>query len=161
MITFKKIAIKSKAGLALINYSHSISDQEIQNNGGCPEAAGPDWEKFLQPRKYQKYPHWSWLGNWLCVTPYSENPGLLLLKVQGVFTETLLFGYLVLNRTDKHTKIRIQIQPVIESIIQHARYGQQCCITAVPSLTPRHSKLKSFNKLVGPRTFQNPSRDII
>ena len=28
-----------------------------------------------------------------------------------------------------------QIQPVIESIRQHARYGQQCCISAVPSLT--------------------------
>ena len=42
MIPFKKITIKSKAGLVLINYSHAILDQEIQNNGGCPEAAGPD-----------------------------------------------------------------------------------------------------------------------
>ena len=40
-------------------------DQEIQNNGGCPEAAGPDRESLLQPTKYQKYPHRSWLGNWL------------------------------------------------------------------------------------------------
>ena len=65
MITFKKITIKSKAGLVLINYSHAILDQEIQNNGGCREAAGPERERFLQARKYQKYPHRSWLGNWL------------------------------------------------------------------------------------------------
>ena len=78
MITFKKIALKSKAVLILINYTHAILDQEIQNNGGCPEAAGPDRERFLQPRKYQKYPHRSWLGNWLWAL--SENPGLLLLK---------------------------------------------------------------------------------
>ena len=61
MITFKKITWKSKAGSVLINYSHAILDQEIQNNGGCPEAAGPDRERFLQPRKY----HRSWIGNWL------------------------------------------------------------------------------------------------
>ena len=68
MITFKKITIKSKAGLILINYSHAILDQEIQNNGGCPEAAGPNRERFLQPRKYQKYPHRSWLTHWGRVT---------------------------------------------------------------------------------------------
>ena len=51
VITFKKITIKSKAGLVLINYSHAILDQEIQNNGGCPEASGPDRERFLQLRK--------------------------------------------------------------------------------------------------------------
>ena len=49
----------------LFNYSHATLDQEIQNNGGCLEAAGPDRERFLQPRKYQNYPHRSWLGNWL------------------------------------------------------------------------------------------------
>ena len=74
MITFKKITLKSNAGLVLINYSHAILDQEIQNNGGCPEAAGPDREIFLQPRKYQKYPHRSWLGNWLLA---------LIVKIQG------------------------------------------------------------------------------
>ena len=52
VITFKKVTLKSKAGLELINYSHAILDQEIQNNGGCPEAAGPDRERFLQLRKY-------------------------------------------------------------------------------------------------------------
>ena len=65
MITFKKLTLKSKTGLVLINHSHAILDQEIQNNGGCLEAAGPDRERFLQPRKYKKYPHRSWLGNWL------------------------------------------------------------------------------------------------
>ena len=78
MITFKKITLKSKAGLVLINYSHAILDQEILNNGGYLEAAGADRERFQQPRKYQKCPHWSWLGNWLWAV--SENPGLLLLK---------------------------------------------------------------------------------
>ena len=76
MITFKKITLKSKAGLVLINFSHAILNQEIQNNGGCPEAAGPDRERFLQPRKYQKYPHRSWLGNWLWA---------LIVKIQGYF----------------------------------------------------------------------------
>ena len=37
-----------KAGLVLINYSQAILDQEIQNNGGCLEAAGPDRERLLQ-----------------------------------------------------------------------------------------------------------------
>ena len=72
MITFKKITIMSKAGLVLINYSQAILDQGIQNNGGCPEAAGPDRERLLQPRKYQKYPHQSWLGNWLWALKYRE-----------------------------------------------------------------------------------------
>ena len=36
--------------------------------------AGPDRERFLQPRKYQKYPHQSWLGNWLWA---------LIVKIQG------------------------------------------------------------------------------
>ena len=58
----------------VLNYSHAILDQEIQNNGGCPEAAGPDRERFLQPRKYQKCPHRSWLGNWLWA---------LIVKIKG------------------------------------------------------------------------------
>ena len=74
MIPFKKITIKSKAGLVLINHSHAILNQEIQNNGGCPEAAGSDRERLLQPRKYQKYPYRSWLGNWLWA---------LIVKIQG------------------------------------------------------------------------------
>ena len=74
MITFKKLTLKLKAGLVLINHSHAILDQEIQNNGGCLEAAGPDRDRFLQPRKYQKYPHQSWLGSWLWA---------LIVKIQG------------------------------------------------------------------------------
>ena len=70
----KKIIIKSKAGLVLINYSHAILAQENQNNGDCPEAAGPDRERLMQPRKYQKYPHRSWLENWLWA---------LIVKIQG------------------------------------------------------------------------------
>ena len=60
MITFKKITLKSKAGLVLINYSHAILDQEIQNNGGCISS--------------------TILVRELIVSPHSENPGLLLLK---------------------------------------------------------------------------------
>ena len=74
MITFKRITIKSKTGLVIIIYSHAILDEEIQSNGSCPEAAGPDRERFLQPRKYQKYPHRSWLGNWLWA---------LIVKIRG------------------------------------------------------------------------------
>ena len=74
MIPFKKIIIKSKAGLVLFNYSHAILDEEIQNNGGCPEAIDPDRGRPLQPRKYQKSPHRSWLGNWLWA---------LIMKIQG------------------------------------------------------------------------------
>ena len=55
MIPFKKITIKSKAGLVLINYSHAILDQEIQSNGGCLEAAGPDRERLLQPITWPIY----------------------------------------------------------------------------------------------------------
>ena len=74
VITLMKITLKSKAGLVLINYSHDILDQEVQNNGGCPEAAGSDKQRFLQPRKYQNYPRPSWFGNWLWA---------LIVKIQG------------------------------------------------------------------------------
>ena len=111
----------------------------------------PDRERLLQPRRYQNYPHWSWLGNWLWAL-IVKILGYCYLKVQGVFTETLVFRYLMFNRTDKRTKI----QPVIESIIQHATYGQQCCISAVPSLTPRHSKLQVFQQTGGAQNFSKP-----
>ena len=89
MITFKKITIKSKAGLVHINYSHAILDQEIQNNGGCPEAADPDRERFRQPRKYQKYPHRSWLGNWLWA-PIVKIHGYCYLKYRE-YSQKLYF----------------------------------------------------------------------
>ena len=75
VITFKKITISQKQ-IWYFNYSHAILDQEIQDNGGCPEAAGPD--RFLQPRKYQKYPHRSWLVNWLWAKLWA-----LIVKIQG------------------------------------------------------------------------------
>ena len=55
MIPSKKITIESKAGLVLINYSYAIIDQEIQNNGGCQEAGGPDRERLLQPITWPIY----------------------------------------------------------------------------------------------------------
>ena len=60
------------------------------------------------------------------------------------------------NRTDKCTKIKYKLQPVIELIIQHARYGQQCCISAVPPLTPRHSKLQVFQQTRRAQNFSKP-----
>ena len=152
MITFKKITIKWKADLVLINYSHAILNQEIQNNGGCPEAAGPDKERFLQPRKYQKYPHWSWLGNWLWA---------LIVKIQGhcylKYREYLqkLYSLDTWCLTEQTNVLRSDT-PVIESIIQHARYGQLCCISAVPSLTPRHSKFQVFQQTRGAQSCSKP-----
>ena len=35
--------------------SYANLDQEIHSIGNCLEAAGPDTECFLQPRKDQKY----------------------------------------------------------------------------------------------------------
>ena len=153
MITFKKITLKSKAGLILINYSYAILDQEIQNNCGCPEAAGPDREGFLQLRKYQKDPHRSCLGNWLWVLIVIENPGLLLFKYREYLQKLYsLDTWCLTEQTNVLSTLKhyfYQIQPVIESIIQHARYGQQCCISAVHSLTPRHSKFQVFQQTRG------------
>ena len=129
----------------------AILDQEIQNNGGCPEAAGPDRERFLQPRKYQKYPHRSWLGNWLWA---------LIMKIQGYcylkYREYLQKLYpLDTWCLTKQTNVLRSDTPVIESIIKHARYGQLCCISAVPSLTPQHSKLPSIStNSWGPELFK-------
>ena len=151
MIIFKKITFKSKAGFVLINYSHAILDQEIQNNGGCPEAAGPDRERFLQPRKYQKYPHRSWLGNWLWALIVKIQGYCYLTKYRVYLQKLNIFRYLMFNRTDKCTKIRYNQK----SIIQHARYGQQCCISAVPSLNSSTLKTSSIStNSWGPELFK-------
>ena len=68
------IKVKSRFG----TYSHAILDQEIQNNGGCPEAAGPDRE--IPPAQKISEISSSILVRELIVSPHSENPGLLLLK---------------------------------------------------------------------------------
>ena len=160
---FATSRLRAPVSVRPVYYSHAILDQEIQNNGGCLEAAGPDRERFLQPRKYQKYPyHGSWLGNWLwvlivkiqgyCYLKYREY----LQKLYSLDTWCLTEQTNVL-KSDTTTQIKsymgptwvllapggphvgpmnLAIRAVIESIIQHARYGQQCCISAVPSLTP-------------------------
>ena len=152
------MTIMSKAGLVLINYSHAISDQEIQNNGGCPEASRPDRERFLQPRKYQKYPHRSRLGNWLwalivkiqgyCYLKYREYIQKLYSLDTWYLTEqtNVLRSDTTSNRIN-HTAC--QIWPTMLHI----------CRAHINSSTLKTSKY--FNKLVGPRTFQNPSRNII
>ena len=74
MIPFKTIIIKSKAGLVLINYSHAILDQEIQNNGGCLEAAGPDRERLLQPITWPIYlPCTTAQGQYHCASNIISN----------------------------------------------------------------------------------------
>ena len=57
--TFKKITIKSNAGLVLINYNHVILDQEIQNNGGC-------LKQLVQTEKDSCSPL---LGRFICHAP--------------------------------------------------------------------------------------------
>ena len=78
MITLKKITLKSKAGLVLTNHNHTILDQEIQNNGGCPETVGPD-RKISAAQKISEISS-SILVRELIVSPHSENPWLMLLK---------------------------------------------------------------------------------
>ena len=71
---FKKITIKSKAGLVLFNYSHAILNQEIQNNGGCLEAAGPDRERLLQPITWPIYvPCTTAQGQYHCASNIISN----------------------------------------------------------------------------------------
>ena len=69
MITFKKITLKSKAGLVLINYSHAILDQEKH----LVQTKIPAAQKISEISS-------SILVRELIVSPNSENPGLLLLK---------------------------------------------------------------------------------
>ena len=154
MIPLKKITIKSKAGLVLINYSHAILDQEIQNNGGCPEAAGPDRERLLQPRKYQKYPHRTWLG-------------ALIVKIQS-YCNLKYMEYLQ-KLYSLHTWCLTEQTNVLRSDTTSNRINHTACYiwptmmhiscALINSSTLKTSKY--FNKLVGPRTFQNPSRNII
>ena len=157
MIPFKKITIKSKAGLVLINYSHAILDQEIQNNGGCPEAAGPDRGRFL-PRKYQKYPHRSWWGNWLWA---------LIMKIQGYccfqYREYLqkLYSLETWCLTEQTNVLR---SDTTSYRINHTAWYIWPTMLHISCALINSSTLKTskyFNKLVGPRTFQNPSRNTI
>ena len=60
--------------MVLINYSHAILDQEIQNNGGCLEAAGPHRERLLQPITWQIYlPCTTAQGQYHCASNIISN----------------------------------------------------------------------------------------
>ena len=48
----EKTTLKSEVGVVLIKLC--LLYEEIQNNGGCLEAAGPDKGWFLQPREGQR-----------------------------------------------------------------------------------------------------------
>ena len=52
---------------------------------------------------------------------------------------------------------QVQIQPIIKLVTQHARYGQQCCISAMPSLTPWYSKFQVFQQTRGNPNFSKPT----
>ena len=78
MITFKKIALKSKAGLVHINYSHAILSRD-------PEQwwlSGSSWSRQRKIPAAQKISDISSsiLVRELIVSLHSKNPGLLLLK---------------------------------------------------------------------------------
>ena len=88
----------------------------------------------------------------LIVSPHSENPWLLLLKYREYLQK--LYSLDTWCLTEQTNVLRSET-PVIESIIQHARYGQLCGISAVPSLTPQHSKLPSISSNSwGPELFR-------
>ena len=99
MITFKKITINSKAGLVLINYSHAILDQEIQNNGGCLEAAGPDRERLLQPITWPIYlPCTTAQGQYHCASNIISNSHPFHSKwVDPPIPEIQQFQYFTMN----------------------------------------------------------------
>ena len=158
MITFKKITLKSKAGLVLINYSHAILDQAIQNNGGFLEAAGPDGRKIPAAQKISEISS-SILVRELIVSPHCENPGLLLLKYREYLQKLYsLDTWCLIEQTNilrsDTTSNRInhtacQIWPTMLHI--------SCALINSSTLKTSSISTNSW----GPRTFQNPSRNII
>ena len=158
MITFKKITIKSKAGLVLVNYCNAILDQEIQNNGGCPEAAGPNRERFLQPRKYQKYPHRPWLGNWLRA-PIVKIQGYCYLKYREYLQK--LYSLDTWCLTEQTNVLR---SDTTSNRINHTACQTRPTMLHISCANINSSTLKTSSISTnswGPELFQNPSRNII
>ena len=149
MITFKKITFKSKAGLVLINHSHALLDQEIQNNGGCPEAAGPekDREKIPAAQKISEICS-SILVREFIVSPHSENAGLLLLMYRKYLQKLYSLDTWCLTEQTN----------VLRSDTTSNRINCHTACQIWPTML--HISCALINS-VGPRTFQNPSRNII
>ena len=150
-----KVTLQSKAGLVLINYSHAILDQELQNNGGCPEAASPDSRKIPAAQKISKISS-SILFREFIVSPHGENPGycyreysqnLYSLDTLCLTEQTHVLRSDTTSNRINHTAC--QIWPTMLHI--------SCALINSSTL----KTLKYFNNLVGPITFQNPSRNII
>ena len=155
MITFKKTTLKSKAGLVLINYSHAILDPEQW------WLSGTSWSRQRKIPAAQKISEISSsiLVRELIVSPHSENPGLLLLKYRKYLQKLdSLYTWCLTEQTN------VLRSNTTSNGISHTTcqiWPTMLHISAVPSLTPRHSKLQVFQQTRGPRTFQNPSRNII
>ena len=139
---------KCKFGTYL-SYSHAILDKEIQNNGNS-------WSRQRKIPATQKISEISSsiLVRELIVSPHSENPGLLLLKyreyLQKLYSlDTWCFTEQTNVIRSDSTKNRInhtacQIWPTMLRI----------SFALINSSTLKTSKY--LNKLVGPRTFQDP-----
>ena len=74
--------------MVLINYSHAILDQEIQNNGGCPEAAQ---RKIPASQKISEISS-SILVRELIVRPHNENAGFIIFEVKLTFELLTVHG---------------------------------------------------------------------
>ena len=121
--------IKVKAGWVLINYSHAIRSRD-------PEQwwlSGSSWSRQRNIPAAQKILEISLsiLVRELIVSPHSENPGLLLLKYREYLRKLYSLDTWCLT---EQTNVLRSDTTSIQSIIQHARYGQQCCISAGCSL---------------------------
>ena len=153
MITFKKITLKSKAGLVLINYSYAILDQEIQNNGGCPEAAGPDRKNPAA----QKIPEISSLilVRELIVSPHSENPGLLLLKHREYLQKLYSLDTWCLTEQTNELRSNTTNNRINHTICQIWPTMLHISCALINSSTPQTSSI-STNSWGGAQNFSKP-----
>ena len=112
-------------------------------------------ERFLQPRKYQKYPHRSCLGNSLWA---------LMVKIQGYCYREYSQNLYSLDILCLTGQINVLRSDTTSNRINHTACQIWPTMLHISCALINSSTLKTwkyFNNLVGPRTFQNPSRNII
>ena len=140
MITFKNITLKSKAGLALINYCHAILDQEIQNNQWWLSGSSRSRQRKIPAAQKISEISSSILVMELIVSPHSENPRLLLLKYREYLQKLYSLDTWCLTEQTN----------VLRSDTTSNRINHTACqiwptmlhiSCALISLTPQHSKL--------------------
>ena len=165
MTPFRKITIKSKAGLVLINYSHASGQPPLFWISWDPEQwwlSGSSWSRQRKTPAAQKiseiYPHRSWLGNWLWA---------LIVKIQG-YCYLNYRGYLQklysLDTWCLTEQTNVLRSDTTSNRINHTAYYIWPTMLHISCALINSSTLKTskyFNKLVGPRSFQNPARNII